>query len=53
MTHREHERLLRISLITAVGVGFFALLEFVNISLFFPMSNGKITWELGRTISTL
>lgn len=50
---KEYERILKISFFTSLGVAIFALLEYLHIYSFFPQGVGKISWELGRTISTL
>ena len=50
---KEYERILRISFFASLGVAVFALLEYSHIYSFFSQGVGKISWELGRTISTL
>lgn len=50
---KEYERILKVSCLASLGVAIFALLEYVHVYSFFPQGVGKISWELGRTISTL
>lgn len=51
-TDLERRRMIIASLIASSLVALFALLEYIGISL--PSSGtGRVTWELGRTISTL
>lgn len=52
LTKKEFERIILLSLGSAFLVAIFAIIEYFGISLFFP-SIGKVSWEFGRTISTL
>lgn len=48
----ELKKLMMISTWVAGGVAFFAIFEYIFGSVFFPRL-GEISWEIGRTISTL
>lgn len=52
LTKKEFERAIFFSLGSAFLVAIFAIIEYFGISLFFP-STSTVSWELGRTISTL
>lgn len=52
LTKKEFDRLILFSLGSASLVAIFAIIEYLGFSLFFP-SVGNVSWELGRTISTL